>query len=54
MAYLNYPNLFVVNVGDSRCYVLRDSGFHQVTVDQTVAQELFEHGVFDAEAVAAA
>jgi protein phosphatase len=52
IAYLDYPNLFVVNVGDSRCYVLRDTGLHQITVDQTVAQELLEHGVFDAEEAA--
>jgi len=52
MAYLDYPNLFVVNVGDSRCYVLRDSRLHQVTVDHTVARELYEHGVLDAEEVA--
>ncbi len=42
MAYLSYPNLFVVNVGDSRCYLLRGSELHQITVDQTAAQELQE------------
>jgi protein phosphatase len=31
---------------------LRDTGLHQITVDQTVAQELLEHGVSDAEEAA--
>jgi protein phosphatase len=49
MAYLNFPDVFVVNAGDSRCYLLRGSELHQVTVDQTAAQEMLEQGVFDSE-----
>jgi protein phosphatase len=51
IAYLNFPDLFVVNVGDSRCYVLRASELNQITVDQTAAQQLHEQGVLDAEEV---
>jgi protein phosphatase len=51
IAYLNFPDLFVVNVGDSRCYVYRGSELNQITVDQTAAQQLHEQGVLDAEEV---
>jgi protein phosphatase len=51
MVYLNFPDVFVVNVGDSRCYLQRGSELHQVTVDQTAAQEMLEQGVFDSEEV---
>jgi protein phosphatase len=52
LAYLNFPDLFVVNVGDSRCYVYRGSEFNQITVDQTAAQQLHEQGVLEADEVA--
>ena len=35
---------YVVQVGDSRCYQLRDGELYRVTKDQTVAQELVDHG----------
>jgi protein phosphatase len=49
MAYLNFPDLFVVNVGDSRCYVLRNAELNQITVDQSTVQQLHEPGVPNAE-----
>lgn len=44
VAYLIWPMLYVLHVGDSRCYVLRDDTLELVTKDQTLAQHLFEHG----------
>lgn len=41
-----WPWLYVVQVGDSRCYVLERSGvLRQVTRDQTVAEALVDQGV---------
>lgn len=44
-----WPWLYVVQVGDSRCYVLEGGALRQVTRDQTFAQELVERGVFSRE-----
>lgn len=49
MAYVVWPRLYVVHVGDSRCYLLRKSGLKQVTRDHTVAQQFVEGGVLDPE-----
>lgn len=40
-----WPWLYVVQVGDSRCYFYEDGRLEQVTRDQTVAQELVDQGV---------
>ena len=48
MAYVVWPRLYVVNVGDSRCYLLRD-GLEQLTHDQTVAQGLVDRGTLTAD-----
>jgi len=40
-AYVNPPDLYLTQVGDSRCYLFRD-GLHQLTTDQTVAQEMVD------------
>ena len=45
MAYVCWPLLYVVHVGDSRCYLLRGSRLRQITHDHTVAQQLVEEGV---------
>lgn len=48
-----WPWLYVVQVGDSRCYVLEPGGsLRQVTRDQTMAQALLEKGVLKKEEVA--
>src|SRR6188474_1927427 len=38
MVYIVWPRAFVVHVGDSRCYLLRDAELSQITVDHTVSQ----------------
>jgi protein phosphatase len=45
MAYVLWPRLFVVHVGDSRCYLLRESRLEQITTDHTFAQAFADQGV---------
>ncbi len=40
-----WPSLFLLQVGDSRAYLLRDGVLRQLTKDQTVAQDLVDQGV---------
>ena len=47
-----WPWLYVVQVGDSRCYLFDHGILRQITRDQTVAQELVEKGVLPAERAA--
>jgi protein phosphatase len=49
MAYVLWPSMYVVHVGDSRCYVLRGEQLTQITVDHTVAQELVDRGALERE-----
>lgn len=44
-----YPWLYVVQVGDSRCYVYTHGKLHQVTRDQTIAQRLVDEGAMKRE-----
>jgi PPM family protein phosphatase len=44
MAYLCWPRLFVVHVGDSRGYLLRRGRLWQVTRDHTLARQLADEG----------
>jgi protein phosphatase len=44
--------LAVVNVGDSRVYRCDESGFHQVTEDHTVVQEMLKAGMITLEEAA--
>ncbi len=37
MAYIVWPKLFLVHVGDTRCYLLRDGVLEQLTRDHTLA-----------------
>jgi len=52
LAIAVWPRLYVVQVGDSRCYHYQDGGLHQITRDQTVAQDLVDAGVLPAERAA--
>jgi serine/threonine protein phosphatase PrpC len=40
-----WPRAYLLQVGDSRCYVLRHGELTQITRDQTMAQELVDAGV---------
>lgn len=44
-----WPWLYVVQVGDSRCYFHQDGRLRQVTRDQTIAQDLVDQGVLSRE-----
>jgi serine/threonine protein phosphatase PrpC len=47
-----WPRGYLLQVGDSRCYLYRDDELAQITRDQTMAQELVDAGVMPAEAAA--
>jgi protein phosphatase len=49
MAHVLWPRVYVVQIGDSRCYHIRGSHIVQVTRDQTMAQELVDEGVLAPE-----
>ncbi len=38
MAYITWPFMFLVHIGDSRCYLLRDGVLEQLTRDHTLAR----------------
>ena len=40
-----WPRAYLLQVGDSRCYLLRQGELSQITRDQTMAQELVDLGV---------
>jgi protein phosphatase len=40
-----WPRAYLLQLGDSRCYLLRDGTLTQITRDQTMAQELVDQGV---------
>lgn len=40
-----WPRAYLLQVGDSRCYLLRGAELTQITRDQTMAQELIDLGV---------
>jgi protein phosphatase len=44
MAFSSDWNLYVVHVGDSRCYLYRAGAMQQLTTDHTVAAELVRRG----------
>ncbi len=52
MAHIVWPRLYVVNVGDSRCYLLRDGTLEQLTRDQTAAGRLVDDGTLTPEQAA--
>ena len=40
-----WPHAYLLQVGDSRCYVFRDGELTQISRDQTMAQDLIDSGV---------
>ncbi len=53
LAVAVWPRLYVLQVGDSRCYFFLDGELTQVTRDQTLAQSLADKGVLPKETLAA-
>lgn len=49
LAIVTWPWVYVVQVGDSRCYHHVDGTLRQVTNDQTMAQSLVDQGVLPPE-----
>jgi len=47
-----WPRAYLLQVGDSRCYLLQNGVLTQVTRDQTMAQELIDLGVMTPAAAA--
>lgn len=41
-----WPRGYLLQVGDSRCYLFHDGELTQITRDQTLAEELVDRGVF--------
>ncbi len=47
-----WPTLYLLQVGDSRCYLFREGALTQLTRDQTMAQDLLDSGVLSPEQAA--
>jgi len=52
MAYLVWPELHLVHVGDSRAYLFRDGALHRLTRDHTLAQQLVDEAAMTPEQAA--
>lgn len=52
LALAVWPWLYIVHVGDSRCYFFWDGALQQVTRDQTMAQDLVDQGALPADRAA--
>lgn len=53
MAYVAWPELLLVHVGDSRAYLMRDEQLHRLTIDHTLAQQMVDGNVMTPEQAAA-
>ncbi|MDZ4848836.1 MAG: protein phosphatase 2C domain-containing protein [Pirellulaceae bacterium] len=49
MAYVCWPKMWVVHAGDTRCYVLRNGGLHQLTRDHTLANQMASQGLLQTD-----
>jgi protein phosphatase len=49
MSYIIWPLMYVVHVGDSRCYLIRDGVAKQLTRDHTLSSQLAEKSGMTAE-----
>jgi len=45
VAYVTWPRLQILHIGDSRAYLLRNESLTHLTRDQTAAQEMLDAGV---------
>lgn len=45
-----WPHAYLLQVGDSRCYIFKDGKLTQISQDQTLAQELVENGTLSRSA----
>ena len=52
LCYLRGSKAYVVNVGDSRCYLIREGTLHKVTNDHTLVQEMINKGLITEEEAA--
>ncbi len=41
-----WPKAYLLQIGDSRCYVFRDDRLTQLSRDQTMAQDFIDQGIF--------
>ncbi|HVE41334.1 MAG TPA: protein phosphatase 2C domain-containing protein [Planctomycetota bacterium] len=48
-ALVLWPKVWIVNAGDSRCYLLRDSRLERLTFDHTLVQKLTDEGILTPE-----
>ncbi len=51
-AFVNSKAAFIANVGDSRAYLISDTGLHPITTDHNVAALLYEQGKITKEQMA--
>ncbi len=49
LLYIREDTAFVVNIGDSRCYLIRDAVMRQISQDHSVVMELVRSGVLSEE-----
>lgn len=49
IAYVTWPVMHIVHVGDTRCYLLRDGELTRLTRDHTIAQELVDRNALTEE-----
>ena len=50
-AFVTADKAFIANVGDSRAYLVTDTGIHQITTDHNVPALLFEQGKITEEEI---
>lgn len=53
LCYLRKKMAYVINVGDSRAYLVRDGVLRQITRDHSIVQEMIDNGMITKEEAAA-